>query len=72
KNILGVRSRSTNEPSQSTLKWRIVFLIHQEELILTCAVEEQDLIILESTKVAYWEESVRRPKGNDRGNPIKE
>jgi predicted secreted hydrolase len=40
-------------------KWRIVVPSHRIELILTPTVKDQELITQESTRVTYWEGSVK-------------
>jgi predicted secreted hydrolase len=51
-------------------KWRIDVPSHRIELTLTPTVKDQELITQESTRVTYWEGSVR-VEGKYQGNPIK-
>ena len=53
-------------PSQ----WRVKVLGHRIELVLTPTVKDQELITQESTRVTYWEGSVR-VEGKSQGDPIK-
>ena len=51
-------------------KWRIVVPSHRAELMLTPTVKDQELITQESTRVTYWEGSVK-VEGKYQGKPIK-
>ena len=51
-------------------KWRIKVPGHQIELALSSTVKNQELITKESTRVTYWEGSVK-VEGKYQGNPIK-
>ena len=51
-------------------EWRTVVPGHQMELMLTPTVKDQELITQESTRVTYWEGSVK-VEGKYEGNPIK-
>jgi len=51
-------------------KWRIDVPSHRIELTLTPTVKDQELITQESTRVTYWEGSVKI-EGTYQGNPIK-
>ncbi len=51
-------------------KWRITVLARQFELTLSPTVKDQELITKESTRVIYWEGSVK-VDGKYQGNPIK-
>ncbi len=51
-------------------KWRIRVPDHRIELLLTPTVKDQELITKESTRVTYWEGSIKI-EGKYQGNPIK-
>ena len=51
-------------------KWRIRVPAHQIELTLSPTVKDQELITKESTRVTYWEGSVK-VEGKYQGSPIK-
>jgi len=51
-------------------KWKIDVLSHGIELVVTPTVKDQELITQESTRVTYWEGSVK-VGGKYQGNPIK-
>ena len=51
-------------------KWNIKVPGHQIELTLSPTVQDQELITKESTRVTYWEGSVK-VEGKYQGNPIK-
>jgi predicted secreted hydrolase len=51
-------------------RWRIDVPSHRIELMLTPTVKDQELITQESTRVTYWEGSVK-VEGKYQGNPIK-
>ncbi len=51
-------------------KWRIKLPSHHIELSLASTVNDQELITKESTRVTYWEGSIK-VGGKYRGNPIK-
>jgi predicted secreted hydrolase len=51
-------------------KWSIKVPDHRIELLLTPTIRDQELITKESTRVTYWEGSVR-VEGKNQGDPIK-
>jgi len=51
-------------------RWRVKVPHHQIDMLLTPTVKDQELITKESTRVTYWEGSVK-VEGRDQGNPIK-
>ncbi len=51
-------------------RWRVKVPHHQIDMLLTPTVKDQELITKESTRVTYWEGSVK-VEGIDQGNPIK-
>ena len=51
-------------------KWRVKVPGHQIELTLFPTVKDQELITKESTRVTYWEGSVK-VEGKYQGDPIK-
>jgi predicted secreted hydrolase len=51
-------------------KWRVRVSHSQIDLLLTPTVKDQELITKESTRVTYWEGSVKI-EGKYQGNPIK-
>jgi len=51
-------------------KWKIKIPGHQIELTLTPTVKDQELMTKESTRVTYWEGSVK-VDGKSQGDPIK-
>jgi len=51
-------------------KWKIKIPGHQIELTLSPTVKDQELVTKESTRVTYWEGSVK-VEGTYQGNPIK-
>jgi predicted secreted hydrolase len=51
-------------------KWKIKIPGHQIELTLTPTVKDQELITKESTRVTYWEGSIK-VEGKYQGDPIK-
>ncbi len=64
------RWRSQKSGATYPSKWRIVVPSHRIELMLTPTVKDQELITQESTRVTYWEGSVK-VEGKYQGNPIK-
>jgi predicted secreted hydrolase len=64
------RWRSKKSGAVYPSKWRIMVPHSQIDLLLTPTVKDQELITKESTRVTYWEGSVKI-EGNDQGNPIK-
>jgi predicted secreted hydrolase len=52
-------------PSQ----WRVRVPGHRIDLTLSPTVKDQELVTKQSTRVTYWEGSVK-VKGNDQGNPV--
>jgi predicted secreted hydrolase len=64
------RWRSQKSGATYPSKWRIVVPGHRIELMLTPRVKDQELITQESTRVTYWEGSVK-VEGKYQGNPIK-
>jgi predicted secreted hydrolase len=62
------RSRKSNASYPS--KWRVKVPAHQIELSLTPTVKDQELITKESTRVTYWEGSVK-VEGKYQNNPVK-
>jgi len=53
------RWRSQKSGATYPSKWRIVVPSHRIELMLTPTVKDQELITQESTRVTYWEGSVK-------------
>ncbi len=51
-------------------KWRIKIPGHRTELLLTPTAKDQELITKESTRVTYWEGSIK-VEGKYQGNPVK-
>jgi predicted secreted hydrolase len=51
-------------------KWRVRVPGHRIELTLSQTVKDQELVTKESTRVTYWEGSVR-VEGKYQGDPIK-
>jgi predicted secreted hydrolase len=51
-------------------KWNIKIPSHQIEVTLSPTVQDQELVTKESTRVTYWEGSVK-VEGKYQGNPIK-
>ncbi len=68
---IDVLERWKSQKSDATYpsKWRISAPSHRIELILVPAVKEQELITKESTRVTYWEGSVK-VEGKSEGNPV--
>jgi len=62
--------RSKKSGATYPSEWRTVVEGHQIELMLTPTVKDQELITQESTRVTYWEGSVK-VEGKYQGNPIK-
>jgi predicted secreted hydrolase len=64
------RWRSQKTGATYPSEWRIDVPSHRIELMLTPTVKDQELITQESTRVTYWEGSVK-VEGKYQGNPIK-
>jgi predicted secreted hydrolase len=64
------RWRSQKTGGTYPSKWRVDVPSHRIELTLTPTVKDQELITQESTRVTYWEGSVK-VEGKYQGNPIK-
>jgi predicted secreted hydrolase len=64
------RWKSKKSRASYPSKWRVRVSGSQIDLLLTPIVKDQELITKESTRVTYWEGSVR-VEGKYRGNPIK-
>jgi len=64
------RWRSRKSGATYPSEWRIVVPGHRIELMLTPTVKDQELITQESTRVTYWEGSVK-VEGKYQGNPMK-
>jgi predicted secreted hydrolase len=62
--------RSKKSGATYPSKWGIDVPSHRIELMLTPTVKDQELITQESTRVTYWEGSVK-VEGRYQGNPIK-
>jgi len=64
------RWRSKKSGAVYPSKWRVRVPHSQIDLLLTPTVKDQELITKESTRVTYWEGSVKI-QGEYQGNPIK-
>ena len=64
------RWRSQKSGATYPSKWRVKVPDYRIELLLTPTVRDQELMTKESTRVTYWEGSVR-VEGQYRGSPIK-
>jgi predicted secreted hydrolase len=62
--------RSQKSGATYPSKWSIKVPEHRVELLLTPTVKDQELVTKESTRVTYWEGSVR-VEGKYHGDPIK-
>jgi predicted secreted hydrolase len=62
--------RSQKSGATYPSKWRVKVPDYRIELLLTPTIRDQELITKESTRVTYWEGSVR-VEGKYQGDPIK-
>jgi predicted secreted hydrolase len=62
--------KSKNSGALYPSKWNLKVPGHQIELVLSPTVKDQELITQESTRVTYWEGSVK-VEGKWQGSPIK-
>jgi predicted secreted hydrolase len=67
--VLG-RWKSRKSGASYPSKWRVKVPGHQIELLLTPAVKDQELVTKESTRVTYWEGSIK-VEGKYQGIPAK-